>query len=89
MKLPDFVLRWIGKKIASEIDLKEASQMDSTKKWYQSKSIWTGVVAVLIGLYGLLQANLIPTLPPIPEWVFTILGAVGIYTRVVATDKIG
>ena len=66
--------------------------MESTKKWWLSKNIWTGIVTVLVGLYSLLQVSLMPlfgiTLPTIPEWIFVILGAIGIYTRKIATEKI-
>jgi predicted benzoate:H+ symporter BenE len=88
------LLAWIiGKFIGNKIKLKEDIHMDGTKKWWVSKNIWTGIVTVLIGLYGLLQVSLMPlfgiTLPTIPEWVFVILGAIGIYTRSTATQKIG
>lgn len=66
--------------------------MKETKKWYLSKNIWTGIVSVLVGLYSLVAANLGPAfgfvLPIIPEWVFVILGALGIYTRATATKSI-
>lgn len=77
----------IGKFIGKKLNLQEESKMDGTKKWYQSKNIWTGVVTVLIAAYG--TAAAIWKLPAIPEWLFAVLGAVGIYTRVTATDKIG
>lgn len=61
--------------------------MDGTKPWYMSKNIWANVVTGLIGIYMSLIANGVH-LPGIPAWLLTILGAIGIYTRVVATDKI-
>lgn len=75
-----------GKWLKNKIKL-EDGPMDDTKKWYKSKSIWTGVVAVLVAAYGSASANF--GLPPVPEWVFAILGTIGIYTRVNATTKIG
>lgn len=82
----------LGKFIKSKLD-KGGSSMDGKKKWYQSKNVWTGIVTVLIGIYSLIQASLAPvlgfTLPAIPEWLFTVLGAIGIYTRVSATKTIG
>jgi hypothetical protein len=59
--------------------------MDS-KKWWLSKNIWVGVVAVILAAYG--TASVSFGLPPIPEWVFGILGALGIYTRVISTTVI-
>lgn len=85
MKVPDFILRFVGRQVASKLDLKEG-YMEDTKKWYQSKNIWTGIVTALVGVY----LSLAPQFhwPAIPEWIFTILGAVGIYTRVTAETKI-
>jgi hypothetical protein len=54
-----------------------------TKKWYLSKGIWTGVVAVVLAAYSTAAAQF--NLPVVPEWVFAILGAFGVYTRVTAT----
>ena len=86
MKLTDFFYRWVGRRIADKIDLKEG-YMEDTKKWYQSKNIWTGVVTAIVGLY----LSLAPQFhwPNIPDWIFTILGAIGVYTRVTASTKIG
>ena len=53
---------------------------DKTIKWWQSKNVWTGVVAVIISAYATAAAQF--GLPQIPEFVFGILGAVGIYTRI-------
>ena len=59
--------------------------MDS-KKWWQSKAVWTGVIAVLIASYNTASAQF--GLPAIPEVIFAILGALGIYSRVNATTVI-
>ena len=62
--------------------------MDTQKiKWFQSKAVWAGVIAVLISAYATAASQF--GLPAIPEWVFGILGAMGVYSRVVATNKIG
>jgi len=61
--------------------------MDGTKKWYLSKGVWTGIVTGLIGIYSVIAPHV--NGPAIPEWVFALLGGMGIYTRVNATDKIG
>jgi hypothetical protein len=86
MKIPDFVLRFIGREIAQKANLQEGN-MDGTKKWYQSKNIWTSIVTGLVATYIGLSGQV--GWPAIPEWVITILAAVGVYTRVNATDKIG
>ena len=59
---------------------------DVTKPWYQSKTIWIGIVAVIITAYNAASATF--ALPAIPEFVFGILGALGIYTRATATTRI-
>lgn len=87
MWVPDFILKIFGHKIADKLDLKENSQMDDTKPWYQSKGIWAGVVAALVGLYNAIGA--VKHLPPIPDWIFTVLGAIGVYSRATADSKIG
>lgn len=73
-----------GKWIAKKADLQEGPM--ETKKWYQSKGVWTGVVTVLLAAYGAAAPQF--NLPHIPEWVFTLLGAAGIYSRVTADAKI-
>lgn len=43
------------------------------KPWYKSKTIWTAIVAAGIGVaqaFGVM----------IPVWVFSILGALGLYS---------
>jgi hypothetical protein len=84
--MPTFVAKIIGWFAKKNIKL-EDGPMDSTKSWFKSKNIWTGVVTVLIAGYS--AAAPIWNLPQIPEWVFAILGTIGIYTRVKATEKIG
>lgn len=86
MWLPDFVLKIIGHKVADKLDLKENDKMD-TKPWYQSKTIWAGVVAGLLGIYNSVATA--KNLPPCPEWIYTILGAIGVYSRATADTKIG
>ena len=89
-KLPNWAYALIGKKIAKVVNLQEGN-MD-TKKWYQSRNVWTGVVTVLIGLYTSVDVSLGTSLgfdlPNIPEFVFVILGTLGVYTRVTTTKTI-
>jgi uncharacterized sodium:solute symporter family permease YidK len=86
MKLPDFILRFIGRRISDKLNLKEDKNMD-TKPWYQSKGVITGIVTGLMGIY----LSLAPQLhwPAVPNWIFSILGAIGVYARVSADTKIG
>ena len=87
MLLPDFILKLIGKNIAGKLDLKEDTTMNEAKPWFQSKTIWTAIITALIGIYNAIGA--VKNLPPVPDWVFTILGGIGVYTRSTATTKIG
>jgi hypothetical protein len=57
-----------------------------SKKWYLSKTIWTGVVAVVLAAYS--TASSAFGLPAVPEWVFGILGAFGVYSRATTTTVI-
>ena len=59
-----------------------------TKPWYQSKTIWAGILAVLFAAYDAFRANLGPAFPAIPEFVYGLLGALGIYGRASATTTV-
>ena len=89
--LKNFFVKIAGKRVAKALDLKEGNV--DNKKWYQSKTVLAGIVTVLIAVYNAVGASLAPVvgwnLPPIPDWVFTLLGAVGVYGRVTADTKIG
>ena len=56
------------------------------KAWYLSKGIWTGIITAVIGAY----LSLAPQFgwPNIPEFVFVILGAMGVYTRATVASTI-
>jgi hypothetical protein len=58
------------------------------KPWYLSKTVWTMVLAVLLAAYNEAVAVGLG-LPPIPEFVYAILAALGIYGRAVATQPLG
>jgi hypothetical protein len=73
------------------VDLKEDTlETKNTKQWWKSKTILSALVAALIGIYNTVDVQLGPAfgfdLPQIPDAIFTILAAVGIYGRVSA-DK--
>lgn len=61
--------------------------MTEAKPWWQSKAVWAGAIAVLIAAYDTASAQF--GLPPVPDFVYAILGALGIYGRVTATSVIG
>jgi hypothetical protein len=79
-----FFAKIAGKFLSKKLNLQEGT-MD-TKKWYLSKGVWTGVVTAVVGLYLTLVPQL--HLPAIPEWIFALLGALGVYSRVTATSTI-
>lgn len=85
MKVPDFILRFFGRKVADKLDLQEADKMD-TKEWYKSKTVIAGILAGLMGIYNTIATA--KHLPPIPDFVYTILGAMGVYGRVTADTAI-
>lgn len=61
-----------------------------TKKWWMSKGVWTGVATVVIGLIALVDQNFgIDILGnPITQFVISLLGALGIYSRTSAKKTI-
>lgn len=81
-----------GKLLKRKLKL-EDKPMSDTKKWWKSKSVITGIVTVLIGLYEGVKLQVAPqfgwSMPEIPGLLLTLLGALGIYSRVVADKKIG
>lgn len=85
--MPQWIAKLLGKFAGSKIGLTEESKMDGTKKWFLSKSVWTGIVTGLLGIYSVIAPNVGG--PAIPEWVFALLGGLGVYTRVNATKTIG
>lgn len=60
--------------------------MFDTKSWFQSKTVISGLAAVGIAAYNAASTEF--GLPPIPDFVFGILGALGIYGRVTAKSTI-
>jgi hypothetical protein len=83
--MPNWIAKLAGKWFGSKIKL-EDTPMDGTQKWYKSRTVWIGVVGVLVAGYSSAAASF--GLPPIPEFVFGILSGMGIYTRVMATKTI-
>ena len=83
--MPRWIASLIGKFVGRKLKLQEGP-MDDKKKWYQSKGIITGIVTVLVATYATAAGQF--NLPAIPEWVFALLGAAGLYSRAVATKEI-
>lgn len=86
MWIPGFILKIVGRKVANKLDLQEDTKMDN-KPWYKSQTIWSAAVIGIIGIYNAVAS--VKGLPPVPEWVYTILAAVGINGRIKADTKIG
>ena len=61
--------------------------MTEAKPWWQSKAVWAGFIAVILSAYSTASAQF--GLPPVPDFVYAILGALGIYGRMSATTVIG
>lgn len=79
-----------GKWIAKKMDLQEGD-MDETKPWYKSTTIWSDIVTILVAIGGFVDMRFthgkIAT-SPIYQTVLAVLGAMGIYGRATATAKI-
>jgi len=84
--MPNFLAKLVGIFIKNKLNLQETT-MNDTKPWYQSKTIISAIIAAVIGVYNAIGS--IKNLPPIPDWIFTILASIGIYGRVTADTKIG
>jgi hypothetical protein len=61
--------------------------MAEQKRWWQSKAVWAGTIAVMLSAYSTASAQF--GLPPVPDFVYAVLGALGIYGRMSATTVIG
>jgi hypothetical protein len=89
MKIPNFLLVFAGKQVAKQIGLTE-DPVD-TKKWYQSKTIWSDVLTIVVAIVGFVDAHVtggkIATNPGY-QGVLTVLAAIGIYGRKTATATI-
>lgn len=63
-----------------------------SKPWYMSKAVWAAIIGIIVAAFNAFNADLAPligiTLPNIPEWIFGILSALGLWGRVTATSTI-
>ena len=86
------IKKWIFEKIVLPKITKEVKKFMENKKWYESKTIWSGIISIVIAIYNTVQPLLSQlfgiNLPVIPDWIYTILGSLGIYGRVTANKKI-
>ena len=57
-----------------------------TKKWYASKTLWTAIITVLVTAYNGVAPG--QDWPAIPEAVYALLGAFGLYSLRVANTTI-
>ena len=60
--------------------------MVGTKPWYLSRTVWSGIVAGIVAIYNGVAPG--AGLPAIPDFVFGVLAAFGIYARVTADTVI-
>ena len=92
MSVKDWLVVQVAKIAGKNLKLEEGP-MSNSKAWYKSKGVLTGITVVVFGVYDIVRANLAPqvgwNLPEVPPIVFTILGALGIYARSVATKTVG
>jgi len=91
--MPKWIAYIVGKFIGNKLNLQEDTKMDGTKSRWLSKGVWTGIVTTLLGVYALVSTVLMPALghaplPAVPDWILTILGTLGIYSRMTATEKL-
>lgn len=56
------------------------------KPWYKSKTIQSDIITGLAVLWNTLAVP--HGMPAIPDWVYGILGSIGIYGRTTANTKI-
>lgn len=82
----NFFAKIAGKYMSDKLGLQENNKME-TKSWYQSKTLWTAIIGGLLGIYGAIST--VHPLPPIPQWVLTLLASMGLYGLRTADTKIG
>lgn len=84
--MPKWIASLIGKFAGAKLKLEDGN-MDDKKRWWKSKTVWSGVIAVLVAGYNAAATQW--SIPAIPEWVFALLGGLGVYGRVTAEKKVG
>lgn len=87
--LPDFIYRLAGKIAAKKIGLKEINMADpvESKKWFLSKTIWTAIIAAVLGaVTGISTALGHPIV--FPNFILEILAGFGLYSLRVGDKEI-
>jgi len=86
------IKKWIFENIVLPKITKEVKKFMENKKWYESKTIWSGIISIVIAIYNTVQPLLSQffgiNLPVIPDWIYTVLGSLGIYGRITANKEI-
>jgi len=92
MGYPLWVYKLLGRSVVNKLELQEGPLQDS-KKWYQSKTVWSDIVTILVASYMAAKPVLVGYGIVIPEateaTVLAILGGMGLYGRATAEKKIG
>jgi hypothetical protein len=85
-KFPSWVYSLVGKRIAAKLELKE-NKMDEKIAWYKSKTIWTAILGVILGAVQPISSAVGHPIV-VPDWVFQLLGGMGLYSLRTATQDI-
>lgn len=85
--LKKLVAKKAGKEIAKNLELTEGTPMENGKPWYKSKAVWTAVVTALISAVGPVSESLGHKIV-VPEWIYGVLGGLGIYSLRIAKGPI-
>lgn len=96
MKIPDWILRFVGKKIEQKLNLEETSVAEGQKvvlgkRWFKSKTALSDITTVALGLYGILSPILVKygvNMPDIPPELLVFLGGLGFYGRTTASGPL-
>lgn len=59
-----------------------------TKGWYKSKTVWAGIVTALLGVLALFGIGDGTNAETVVNAIFAVLGVIGVYGRVTATEAI-
>lgn len=89
--LDSLLAKLAGKYFGNKIELLEDSKMDGSKKWYQSKTLWSDVATIGVAVVGFVDKykfNGAISTSPFYSMALTFLGGFGIYSRANATDKL-
>ena len=85
--------QWVADRLRTQAFLRRQA-MESSKKWYKSKGVWGGVIAVLAGLAGSIwgidvsaeaQDKIASHLPTL---IGAVGGLIGVIGRLTAKDKV-